>query len=149
MKDVLVSVWKLMAGDLTQEERKVMSGALLRVGWRGALVFHILWACGWLAFTGIGAGFAKADDTDAKIAKAVEPIRAEQAEQRQLITNLTEAVSDQIVNAIAGEIRLLYAKRCVEKTFQERDRLQVEIDKKQREYRKYRQRDYEFGCDDL
>lgn len=149
MKDLMVSLWKLMVGDLTPEERKVMSGALAKVGWRGMLAFHILWACGWLASIGIGSGFAKADETDDKIARAVEPIRTEQAEQRAMITSLTEVVADQIVSTIAGEIRLLYAKRCVEPTFQERDRLQVEIDKKQREYRKYRQRNYEFGCDDL
>ena len=149
MKDILLSLWKLMIGDLTPEERKVLTGAVLKVGWRGALAFHILWACGWLAFVGLGAGFALADDTDQKIAKAVEPIRKEQAEQRAMLTNLTDVVSDQIVSAIAGEIRLLYSKRCKETSYQERDRLQGEIDKKQREYRKYRENNYTFGCNDL
>lgn len=149
MKDILQWLWKLMIGDLTPDERKLLTGAAIKLGWRGALSFHILWACGWLAFIGIGGGFAKADDTDKKIAAAVEPILKEQAEQRTTLTNLTSVISDQIISTIAGEIRLLYSKKCKEPSFQERDRLQGEIDKRQREYRKYRENNYTFGCDDL
>lgn len=149
MKDIFSTAWKLMAGDLTPEERKVFTGAIIKVGWRGALFFHVMWACGWLTIFGIGGGFAKADDTDSKIAKAVEPIRAEQKRQGDQLATLTDVISDQIVSNIASEIRLLYAKRCKETDFQERDRLQDEIDKRQRDYRKYRQNKYEFSCNDL
>lgn len=149
MKDILSTAWKLVIGDLSPEERKVFTGALFKVGWRGALVFHVMWACGWLTIFGIGGGFAKADDTDNKIAKAVEPIRAEQKKQGKQITDLTDVISDQIVNNIASEIRLLYAKRCKETDYQERDRLQREIDNRQRDYRKYRENKYEFSCNDL
>lgn len=35
---------------------------VIKVGWRAALVVHIAWVCGWLAFIGIPAPFAKAGD---------------------------------------------------------------------------------------
>lgn len=34
---------------------------VIRVSWRAALVIHIAWVCGWLAFIGIPAPFARAD----------------------------------------------------------------------------------------
>lgn len=149
MKDLIQSVWKLMTGDLEPEERKAMNGALLKVGWRGALVFHVLWACGWLAFAGIGAGFAKAEDAERKIEKAIEPVMAEQAEQRALLTNLTDTIADQLASGIASEIRYLYAKKCKEEDYRERDRLQGEIDRKQHEYFKYRKTRYQYDCRDI
>lgn len=35
---------------------------VIKVGWRAALAVHIAWVCGWLAFLGIPAPFAKAAD---------------------------------------------------------------------------------------
>lgn len=32
------------------------------MGWRGLLVAHILWACGWTGYIGLAGGFALASD---------------------------------------------------------------------------------------
>ena len=32
------------------------------MGWRGLIVVHILWACGWTGYIGLAGGFARADD---------------------------------------------------------------------------------------
>jgi hypothetical protein len=35
---------------------------VITVSWRGLLLVHILWACGWLGYIGLSGGFALADD---------------------------------------------------------------------------------------
>lgn len=32
------------------------------MGWRGLILVHILWACGWTGYIGLAGGFARADD---------------------------------------------------------------------------------------
>lgn len=43
---------------LTAEQIK----GVIKVGWRIAIVGHIAWVCGWLAFMGIPAPFARAEE---------------------------------------------------------------------------------------
>lgn len=149
MKDGVVFAWKAITGDLTPDERKVLGKVLFTASWRAVLVFHVAWACGWLAVTGIGGGFAKADEIDKKIEKATKPLAAQIEAQNRLVAIIGEQVSDQVANSVATEIRYLVGKKCKETDVTERDRLQREIDRKQAEYRKIRSEWYPFGCGDV
>lgn len=64
---------RIITNDMTTEERS----AVIRASWRFVLVFHILFACGWL--TGLGLqGFAKAGE--------VEDVKQELSEQIQEVS---------------------------------------------------------------
>lgn len=51
--------WLLVG--MTEEQAK---GAII-MGWRGLIVAHILWACGWTGYIGLTGGFALAADFEA------------------------------------------------------------------------------------
>lgn len=137
---------KWLTFGLTDEQAK---GAAT-VGWRALIVLHIAYACGWLAYIGLGSGFALADEVDQKIASALEPVVTEQREQRTVLETLSRQLTDQLANSVASEIRYLVGKRCKEREgSEERERLQREIDRKQIEYESYRKQRYVFNCSDI
>lgn len=95
-------------------------------------------------------GFALAGETEKKIDTAVQPIKKELGEQRQILNSITRQLNDQLANSVATEIRLLISKRCKEPDHNERDRLWREKDRKQDEYQAMRgQRYTEPSCSDL
>lgn len=50
-------LWDLFVGDIPHEQRK----AFTRIFFRGFFLFHVVWACGWLAIAGL-PGFAQAGE---------------------------------------------------------------------------------------
>lgn len=52
---------KWLTAGLSDEQVK----GVVTVGWRGLIVVHILWACGWTSYLGLAGGFAKAEDFNA------------------------------------------------------------------------------------
>lgn len=151
MKELAQFLMKLVLGGLTEEERQLGYKLLTTFGYRLLMVFLICWAYGVFEIVGGGEGFAHAENVEKQIADAVQPIVDEQAKQGNLIKELTALVNEQIANSIATEIRYLVGKRCAEKDLFERDRTQREIDRKQREWRRYAvsDRDYSYSCGDV
>ena len=93
--------------------------------------------------------YARASDVDKKITAAIEPIVTEQKEQRRVLTVVSKQLTEQLANAVASEIRYLYAKKCKEENPTERDRLQREIDRKQREHIELKSERYQYNCGDV
>lgn len=147
--DIIGKLYRLATGDLTYEERRVLSKAMFKIGWRGALAFHVLWACGWLTAIGL-VGFAKADVVDAKIQRVTQPIIQEQTAMRGLLESINDQLKMQVSNSLSSDIRMLVAKRCKEIDSGERERINREIDRKQDEYRKVQGYFYGApGCQEL
>lgn len=149
MKELLASAWKGLTADLTPEEQRAFNRIAFKIGWRGLIIGHILYACGWLVALGIGPGFARADEVDKKIATSVQPLIEEQRSQKQLLTQLSRQINEQLANGLASEIRYLVAKKCSEQGGGEKERIQKEIDLKQVEYQALRGNRYDYGCGDV
>ena len=65
---------KLIAGDLTRDEKRVLTHVGFRLAWRVIMLAFITYALGfWVAFNG-PSGFALASDVDSKIKAAIEPL---------------------------------------------------------------------------
>jgi hypothetical protein len=85
----------LLAG-LNDEQVK----GVITVGWRGLIVVHILWACGWTSYIGLQGGFAHASDLAA--------FKAETKDRRvkELKTELLDAKAKQC--SVNGQAWRLY-----------------------------------------
>lgn len=83
-------------------------------------------------------GFALASEVEKTIDKKIEdkiaPVVKEQQEQRVVLNRMSDLLLNQLMQAKAAEIRLTVSKRCKAQTFEERDRLNGEKDRLQREY---------------
>jgi hypothetical protein len=149
LKEFFEVGWKLVTGGMTPQERASGIKFMVTAGWRAMTLFVVAWGFGFMAWTGSGSGFARASDVDKKIATALEPIVHEQKEQKTLLTVVSRKLTEQLANAVASEIRYLYAKKCAEQNPVERDRLQREIDRKQSEYIELKDERYQYNCGDV
>lgn len=61
-------------GDLPPAHQRIVTSFIGRLIARGSFGFFMVWALGWGEPIGLSSGFARADDTDKKIAAAVDPI---------------------------------------------------------------------------
>jgi hypothetical protein len=102
-------------------------------------------------------GFARAGNIDERINAALVPIKAKQEEVEGVIHRIDDlqkrdslrlAVS--LGNSVSADIRLIVAKRCQERDPGERERLWREIEKRQDEYKIYREQSYPLpSCAEL
>ena len=126
--------WILRAGadGLTPTEK----GKFAALMWRGLVAVHILWACGFLAYVGLGGGFAKADDVDQKVATAMNPVMQQLKEINQSLDKATEGQKRILIETKTIRIRELQ-KTCMttQPNTVERNRLAAEIDMAQFEYK--------------
>lgn len=136
MKDLALKVGRLIAGDLTAEEKRVLLNVFFKIGWRvGGLAFA-LYSFGFLAFAGMGDGFAKGTDLDKKISEVSMRLTAEQTKQGALLTTISKQLTEANARSIASDIRVLTGKRCLLHGEQpEKEHLNSELDRKQEEYR--------------
>lgn len=67
--------WLLLGLSDTQIE------GIFTVSWRVIIVGHIAWACGWLAYLGVGGGFARAEDFS-KNTSEIRALKVEFLEQQ-------------------------------------------------------------------
>lgn len=96
------------------------------------LGFHVLWACGMVP--GV-PGFARADELDAKISEALEPLYSQVGQLSKQQAETDEVVKEIRADQLANRIRELHALRCATADHDDRERLQSEIDAAQRQYR--------------
>jgi hypothetical protein len=132
-----------VSSDVTPEERRVAHAVLVKIGWRVAVIGALLWGFGWLAFFGLGGGFARADDVKLKISEATQPLK-------KSVEELTNLVNRSLAEAKAAEIRALVYKRCKTADYGDKESINKEIDRKQDEYRSLRVVTYqEPRCDQV
>lgn len=74
---------------------------VIKVGWRGLIVCHILWACGWTGYIGLSGGFAKAED----LARVKEEYKSKRV--KELSTELLDTKGKHC-NATGEAWRLYY-----------------------------------------
>lgn len=135
---------KWLVFGLTEEQ---IRGAVI-VLWRGGVVVTALWIVG--AFQNQGfPGFARADEVDQKIEKAIEPIKKELSEQRTILDTVSEQLTATLAESKAAEIRHLVSRRCKETDPREKDRINKEVDRKQEEYVKLRGQRYVISCGEV
>lgn len=149
MQELASFVWRLFTGDMSPEQRAAGLRFLGNASWRAVVIVAVAMAYG---VPGVVLGvFARAGEVEEKIKKAIEPLALEQSKQLTTLAQLVDQQKDQLANAAASDIRYLMSKRCaVSKTdMAERDRLQKQIDDRQREYYKYRNTYYNYGCGDV
>lgn len=151
MKDAFEFLAKLLADELTVEERRVGWKLLSTVGYRVVMIFVTCWGYGVFQIFGWGDGFARADDVEKRIEEAIRPVFEQQKRQGDTLLALRGLLNEQLASTAATEIRYLVAKRCPETDPYERERIQREIERKQDEYKRFRDRDerYNFGCSDV
>jgi hypothetical protein len=97
--------------------------------WNVCLILIVLVAYAIVAATPLG--YAKAGETERKIAAAIEPIAKEQKEQRTSLDNLSKLITEQLAASLATQIRAVTLKRCKVTGSDERDELTREIDRLQ------------------
>ena len=118
---------------LTEEQ---VVGAIV-VGWRGWIALLSVYVfAGWQVL-GVSRP-VRADEVDAKIATAVQPIKQEMAEQRVILNDVSRQLTDSLAESKASEIRHLVSRRCKETNSEERSRIIKEIDRKQDEFKRLR-----------
>lgn len=143
--DAIRTVLAAAFGDATPEER----ARVLRIGYRVMVTVSLMWAFGWL--TGFGLqGFTRADEVDAKIQSAVEPIRAQLG---QITTQLArgEEVQKRILQGqIASQLRDLNRLRCSSQEENVRLRMERDIEEAEQEYKALTGERYPLpACKDL
>lgn len=91
-------------------------------------------------------GYAKASEVDDKIST----LRGEMAAQSAITNKLAGQVTTALGEWKATEIRSVASKLCRESMLAERDKLNIEIDRKQEEYKNLKGERYQIpGCDRL
>lgn len=121
---------KWLGAGLTAEQ---LQGAIV-VGWRGWIALLSLYVFAGWEVLGIHRP-ARADEVDEKIAAAIEPIKKEMSEQREIIEKVAGQLTQSLAESKAAEIRHLVSRRCKETDARERDRIIKELDRKQEEYK--------------
>lgn len=151
MRNLIELLIKLAVGGLTEEERRVGWKLVTTIGYRAVMVGLMLWGYGWLQFMGWGNGFARADDVDEKIKEAVKPLFAAQTRQGEMLKAFEDLLNEQLASGVATEIRYLVGMRCKGPDAYERERIQKEIDRKQEEYKRFRDANekYHYTCGDV
>jgi hypothetical protein len=140
-------LWELISGELTKNESRVLRQALGRIVFRTLVILHILWAGGWLAWVGLGAGFVRADESktvvEITVDRAVAPLREEvfklAAEQRKAQRELV-ATSEQVRAGLQlqleARLREFARERCSTTDAGRKERLNAEIATLQQQYQK-------------
>jgi hypothetical protein len=149
MLDFLSNFGRFFTGDLTPAEMKSLSSAFFKVGWRIGLALFVMFSLGMFSSIGMN-GFALAGEMSKQIDAATAPIVIEQASQRKVLERISGQLRESAVRDASSQMRLLAAKRCLEKIPSERQRLSGEIDKMQDEY--YSLKGYLYNtpaCSDL
>jgi hypothetical protein len=101
MLDKLVS---LFFGDTTPEQRRFAT----RLLFRGILVVHVAWACGWLALAGLPLpGFAQASDVDQVKRDLTERIDEVKHKVDSLEVSVSRAQRQQQRTTMETEVRRL------------------------------------------
>jgi len=109
-------------------------------------------------------GFARANDVDQHVQKALEPIQTEIAtikdaqtrqgkqldEQNKILTRLSDQLSEQLIASTASQIRILIGKRCKEPPGSgERERINRELEKLQLLYKEKTGDRLQITCSEL
>lgn len=147
----------LMLADVTPAERTRFA----QIAWRTIVTAHIAWACGLLAPFGL-TGFVFADDVDSKIEEAIEPIQAQLgaiATQITVEAERSKKRDDEIdaglkairTDQISAKLRDLTRTYCLAGTDKAiKERMNIEIERAQLEYRKLTGERYPLpDCDEF
>ena len=123
-------------GDATPEER----ARLLRIGFRIVVGVHILWVCGLLTPLGF-SGAVFADDVNARVQAALEPIRSElgkvAAKQDTMAADqeaTRKMVRRVLIGNLAAQLRDLNRMRCEANDATVRTRAERDIEESEQEY---------------
>ena len=93
------------------------------------MLFHVAWACGWMAYAGLGSGFAYAADVQS-MQKTLNSLRTTALEQNMFDMHLKRCAADE-----GSEIRRFLTEK---------------IESLQREYRELQSANYALPrCSDL
>lgn len=125
----------------TPEQKRYLRKLLLPL----VLFAHIVWACSWLPLIGIPLpGFAQASDLDKHIAAAVkatddkiEAVSKEQAATRKALKNIETMLLENLMESTSAKIRAQVARRCKTEGRIEREEINREIDRLQKQYKTY------------
>lgn len=79
---------QFLLGDLSPANQRVVTAFWFRVAARGAFLFFMAWALGWLTWAGLSSGFARADDVERKLKErmAVTEAEVKVIKEAQLLT---------------------------------------------------------------
>lgn len=129
--------WEAVVGFLRLTPPQQVRMLLLIIG--GALVFHILWVCGWLSFLGVKPPFA-----------TVGELVAYQQEQASRSGKMERLLIENLADSKAKDIRDVVRRLCLAKTSEEKERLNKELDELQKKYKELTGSKYEEpACDRL
>lgn len=115
------------------------------------IVLFLICAAGYGAFERVGiSGFARADTIRSKIQEATQPLEAQISKQTAVLDKVSQRLVEQLAAGTAAEIRTQTAKRCIEKSSDERERINREIDRLQTQYAEFKGSGYLApSCGDL
>ena len=102
---------RLVTGDLTKEESRIMAQAGIRIIWRLWIVTFSFFAMGWFGFMGL-SGFAKADEVDRKINAAAIPITVTLASITRKVDEQAAAAREQTLQLLRVAIVDAQVKKC-------------------------------------
>lgn len=114
----------------------------IRLALRAGIVAFIVWALGFFDYLGFDrTGFAKADELDAKVQAAIEPLRSEigkiattQAEQARVTQEQDEVLKAIRIDQVESKLRELNAIKCRLYAI-EQEGLDQEIEAAQRQHK--------------
>lgn len=113
----------------------------------GFMVFHVAWACGMLPGT---AGFALANEVDAKISAAAEPIYRRLDDISKKLETSEQIQRRLLVGQLAAQLRDLHRLKCSTADDHVRMRMDRDIEDAQQEYRVLSNERYPLpACKDL
>lgn len=136
-------IWSLIWGDATPIER----ARTARVAFRAAVVFHIVWACGWLPGW---QGFARASDVDDKIEAAIDPIHKQLTEIDVKLSRSEDTQKLILQGQLTAQIRDLHRLKCTTTDDYTRSRMERDIEDAQQKYRALSGERYPMpACKDL
>lgn len=154
---VASTVWSTIWGDATIDERR----KFIRILFRGLVIFHVAWACGWLYAPFGLSGFAWSKDVAAIKTSIKSEIDANHAELMRPINKRLDDLSAKVeetlqiqrkilAGQLAAQLRDLNRIRCKTKDDVTRWRIELDMDEAQTSYRTLTGERYPISaCKDL